>query len=65
MAEYFAAACNSIKAGWWELTFAKLLGKKFVGVDEWAGKRQTITCYIWRGKMYMTDTRCDDIPRST
>lgn len=53
--EYVLGAINTLNSSWWTVTKAKLLGKKIVSED--SGCR--VTCYKWRGKMYVTD--CNEL----
>ena len=48
------AALNTIQTGWWELTLAKIFGKKCVGVDidTTNGESTYVTTYRRKGKLY-------------
>jgi hypothetical protein len=52
---------RSSKASPWTLLLARLFGTKVAGIDEMDGKRTIVVGYRWRGVLYMTDERTDDI----
>ena len=54
MSDFFGmrAAMNTARAGWLEITLAKIFGKRRAGVDK-CGIR--IVVHMWRGKIYLTD----------
>lgn len=55
--EHFKAACNTMVASRWQIWLARILGRKVVGVDIWAGERSEVTMYEWRGKFYLTNVK--------
>lgn len=49
---HFKEAANTLKAKWWELWLAQLLGKKTYGQDD---DGTEVTLSRWRGKYYLID----------
>lgn len=50
-------AMNTLRASRWTLLMARLFGKKFVHHEADGDRTWRVTCYEWRGCMYMTDFR--------
>lgn len=50
---YYLAAVHTLTAPQWKLWLARLFGKRVVGMD---GK-DTVICYHWRGRVYLSDYR--------
>lgn len=45
---FYKEVINTLRAGWWEIRLARLLGRRVVGHDG----RFRVVMYRWRGKLY-------------
>lgn len=45
---FYREVFNTLRAGWWEMTFARLFGRRVVRFDG----IYRVTMYRWRGKVY-------------
>lgn len=54
---FYGPAVNTIIAPWYTILLAKLFGKRRIGYD--SGYK--VTCHLWRGKLYVTDSSIDTL----